>query len=401
MKVKIYKSRARGIFTAPPSKSIAHRQLICAALAEGESEIKSIALSDDIKATMDCLRVLGAKIEIKEATAKVQGISGKLPDDEFILNCRQCGSTLRFFVPLCMLSGKKAVLSGEPSLIARPMTVYEKICKEQNIVFEKTDTSIMVCGKIKGGSYEIPGNISSQFVSGMMFALPLLSVDSKISLLPPVESKPYIDLTLSSLSDFGIDISQNGNEYNIRGNQKYKACDTSVEGDWSNAAFFEALNLMGGEVKVCGLDENSLQGDRVYKELFKRLKAGENKIDICNCPDLAPILFVAAAYLNGAKFVGTKRLKIKESDRATAMKEELSKFNIQMQINENSVEVFKSNITPPTQMLFGHNDHRIVMALSVLLTAFGGEIEGAEAAAKSFPDFFERLQKLGVEVEYE
>ncbi len=401
MKVKIYKSRARGVFTAPPSKSMAHRQLICAALAEGESKIKNIALSDDIKATIDCLRAIGSKIEITENCAKVRGISGKLPDDEVVLNCRQCGSTLRFFVPLCMLSGKKAVLLGEPSLIARPMTIYEKICKEQRLLFEKTDKSITVCGKIKGGRYEIPGNISSQFVSGLMFALPLISEDSKILLLPPVESKPYIDLTLSALSDFGIDISQNGSEYNISGNQRYKAHDTSVEGDWSNAAFFEALNLIGGEVEICGLDENSLQGDRVYKELFKRLKAGENEIDICDCPDLAPILFVLAAYLNGAKFVGTKRLKIKESDRAAAMKEELSKFNIKMQVNENSVEVFKSNITSPEKTLFSHNDHRIVMALSVLLTVFGGEIEGADAAAKSFPDFFEKLQTLGVEVKYE
>jgi 3-phosphoshikimate 1-carboxyvinyltransferase len=227
----------------------------------------------------------------------------------------------------------------------------------------------------------------------------LLDGDSEITITPPFESRSYIDLTCLALKQFGV-AAEFSDELTItvKGNQRYQASDVSVEGDYSGAAFCDAFNLLSGSVNVTGLIENSLQGDRVYKELYKELLKHDASIDVSNCPDLAPILFALAAALNGAEFTGTKRLKIKESDRAVAMKVELEKFGADVEIYENSVTVKKCTLHKPNQMLFGHNDHRIVMALSVLLSITGGEIEGAESVTKSFPDFFLKLKSLGINI---
>ncbi len=207
-------------------------------------------------------------------------------------------------------------------------------------------------------------------------------------------------MTLQALKLFGIDAGwENENTLYIKGDQEYKGIDGEVEGDYSNAAFLEALNLTGGEVKITGLDEESLQGDKVYSEYFEKIKNGDAILDIANCPDLGPVFFAAAALLGGAKFTGTRRLRIKESDRAQAMKEELSKFGIDVDVEENSVYVHGGNVKAPTVELYGHNDHRIVMALSNIAVKTGAVIEGAQAVDKSFPDFFEKLKTLGIEVE--
>ena len=234
----------------------------------------------------------------------------------------------------------------------------------------------------------------------LLFALPLLDGDSEIKILPPVESKPYIDMTVAALREFGIMIENNDNVYKIKGGQRYAPTDVTVEGDCSNAAFFEALNYTGSNVTVEGLREDSLQGDSIYKILFKKIKNGDSPIDIADCPDLGPILFAVAAVCGGARFIGTRRLKIKESDRAVAMKQELSKLGISIDVGENEVTVHGGRLHAPTEPLGGHGDHRIVMALSVLLTVTGGVISGAQAVNKSFPDFFDRLTDLGVELHY-
>lgn len=401
MRVEIRPSKAKGTVTAPPSKSMAHRLLICAGLSEGESVVRNLAYSEDVKATIACLQALGAAIRLDDDTAFVKSAHVTEPiGSSAVLPCNECGSTLRFFTPICMLSGEERTLRGSEYLMTRPMVVYEEIAVKQDIRFEKSADSITVQGKLKSGVYEVAGNISSQFISGLLFALPLLDGDSEIKILPPVESKPYIDMTVAALREFGIMIENDDNVYKIKGGQRYAPTDVTVEGDCSNAAFFEALNYTGSSVTVEGLREDSLQGDRIYKILFEKIKNGDSPINIADCPDLGPILFAVAAVCGGARFIGTRRLKIKESDRAVAMKQELLKLGISIDVGENEVTVHGGRLHAPTELLDGHGDHRIVMVLSVLLTVTGGVINGAQAVNKSFPDFFDRLTDLGVELHY-
>lgn len=397
MTVKIEKSTAKGVVTAPPSKSIAHRALISGALSRG-STIRNIAYSKDIKATLDCLAKLGADFQNgEEGTVDIGGLDLFNVEEGTEVFCDESGSTLRFLIPLCMLSGKKTVLKGSKRLLERPLTVYEDICKEQGIVFEKDENSVTVCGRLKSGNYFVPGDISSQFITGLLFALPLVEGDSILTVTGKFESASYIDLTLEVMSDFGVDITRKGNVFYIKGCQKYLPRKYTVEGDCSNAAFLEGFNYLSGEVTVKGLKENTLQGDRVYKDMFQRLKKGEKHFDLSDCPDLAPVMFAIAAYYGGATFEGTSRLKIKESDRGAAMAAELKKFGVDTEIYDNSIVINKCGLKMPTEKLFGHNDHRIVMALSLLCTVTGGCIEGCEAVSKSFPDFFERIRELGID----
>lgn len=419
MQVEIKPSVLHGTVTAPPSKSMAHRLLIGAGLSEGESTVRRLAFSQDVKATIDCLTALGAVIKLDGDTAFVKGTDvRKTIGKTAVLRCNECGSTLRFFTPLCMLGVEERVLTGSPYLMTRPMDVYERIARDQGIRFEKASDHLTVQGTLQSGVYEVAGNISSQFISGLLFTLPLLDGDSEIHILKPVESKPYIDMTVAALKEFGIQIEYSNPQspdtsvrdsslrkgslsiiYRIKGNQHYHPADVTVEGDYSNAAFFEALNYAGASVKIDGLMEDTLQGDSVYKILYENIKNGIDPIDIADCPDLGPVLFVVAALCGGARFTGTRRLRIKESDRADAMRQELAKFGIDVEVGENEVIVHSGTLRRPTTILSAHGDHRIVMALSVLLTVTGGVIDGAGAVNKSFPDFFEKMQKLGAEVQ--
>ena len=399
MDVIIRPSRAVGTVAAPPSKSMAHRLLIGAGLSGGESAVRGLAYSKDIEATIACLRALGAEIRLDGDMAHIRGINPSKSRAASELCCHESGSTLRFFIPLCMLSGEQYTLHGSEYLLTRPLSVFEKIAREQGIVFEKHPDSLTVQGRLHSGVYEIPGNISSQFITGLLFALPLLDGDSELRQIPPVESRPYIDMTVAALKDFGVEITVEGDLYRIKGNQSYKPADVSVEGDYSNAAFFKALNVAGSAVTVTGLREDSLQGDKVYKILFKKIKHHDGIVDIADCPDLGPVLFAAAALCGGGDFTGTRRLKLKESDRAEAMREELAKLGVTVAVGENTVSV-SGALHAPAEALSGHGDHRIVMALAVLCTVTGGVITGAEAVSKSFPDFFDKLTELGVEIQY-
>ena len=399
MIAEIKPSKGRGIMEAPPSKSMAHRLLICAGLSEGKSVIEGISSSEDMKATLDCLAAIGAKYEIEGEKVTVTGADIRNIPENAVLSCRESGSTLRFFIPICLLDGKTFTFTGSEKLLSRPLSIYKEIFEKQKIYFEATAEKITLGGKLKSGIFEIPGNISSQFITGLLFVLPLLEDESKIKLIPPVESRSYINLTIEALSVFGIEIEwQDENTLFIKGGQNYKAAEAKVEGDYSNTAFFEALNVFGSEIKITGLEPKSLQGDKIYEKYFPLLEKGEKSIDISDCPDLGPILFAVAAAKNGGTFTGTKRLKIKESDRASAMAEELSKFGTRVTVNEDNVIIDSSEFHAPAETLSGHNDHRIVMSCAVLSTLTGGKIEGAEASRKSLPDFFERLKKLGFEV---
>lgn len=400
MKIKIEKGIARGRVCAPPSKSMAHRLLICAGLSDGECVVHGISDSEDMLATMDCLRALGVKCEKDGETVRVAGIDIRRAAAPKQLNCRESGSTLRFFIPIALMTGMETVLAGSRRLMERPLSVYEELFLQRGIGFRKTEREIKICGNLQSGDFELDGNVSSQFVTGLLFALPLLDGDSRIVLRPPVESRSYIDMTLSALKLFGIEAEwQEENVLYIKGNQHYRAGEVFVEGDYSNAAFFAALNLLGGQVKIENLREDSLQGDRIYEELFEKLKRPGAEIDLSDCPDLGPVLFAAAAAKHGGKFTGTSRLKIKESNRGEAMAEELQKFGVTAEVLEKEVFISGQGLRKPEECLDGHNDHRIVMSEAVLLTQTGGIIDGAEAVAKSFPDFFQKLASLGIEVE--
>ena len=399
--VTIHPGTARGIFVAPPSKSAAHRALICAGLAKGESVIENIFLSDDIAATVDCLQALGAHIHIDGNTAHVTGCTPTTRQKSTTLPCRESGSTLRFFLPLVLLSNVPAVMTGSERLMQRPLDVYETLGQTHHFSITHRSHEILVQGRLSPGTFSLRGDISSQFVTGLCFALPLLTQDSQICLLPPVESQSYIALTRTILEIFGVHtISPDENNIFIPGKQHYHATHYTVEGDYSGAAFFHALNTLGGHVNIQGLHHDSTQGDRVATVLLSELQKGYAHIDLSDCPDLAPILFAVAGLLHGATFTGTHRLKIKESDRAHAMQQELKKCGISLDVGENEVIVHGSTPHFPSVPIEAHNDHRIVMAMAVLLTQTGGVIHNAQVVRKSMPDFFARLEALGITVEH-
>lgn len=399
MKAVICPGTPRGTVAAPPSKSMAHRLLICAALAQGESVVRGVDPSEDILATTDCLTALGASVSRNGSTVRIRGCDPRKAPPA-VLCCRESGSTLRFMIPLCLLSGSPMRLEGSETLLSRPLSVYEDLCKAQGMILKRENGRLLVQGQLCPGNYEISGSISSQFITGLLFALSLLPAPSLIRLLPPVESRSYLLLTLQALGDAGVPVSwEEDDTLLIPGSALYRAQETAVEGDWSNAAFFEALNCAGGNVSLTGLRPDSLQGDRVYQDFFPRLAAGPSELDLTDCPDLAPVLFAVASLCHGAVFTGTRRLRFKESDRGAAMARELAKFGVSLTLEENRITVPAVSLHHPTETLQSHNDHRIAMALSVLCTRTGGIIEEAEAVRKSFPDYWERLRSLGISVD--
>ena len=396
MNITISPSKAQGTVTAPPSKSMAHRYLIAAGLSKGKSIVRNLAPSQDILATIDCLRSLGAQIEFDGATATIIGTNPVTANPQVPLNCRESGSTLRFFIPLCLLSNTPTTLVGYGRLMQRPQSVYETICQEQGLTFYQTEETIHLEGPLQAGNFTLQGNISSQFITGLLFALPFANGECTITILPPVESRSYINLTLSVLQEFGIEARWLNDTTLQVVPGTYTARNVTVEGDYSNAAFLDAFNYLGGKVTLNGLNPCSLQGDKVFKQGFDALYHGVPSLSLMDCPDLGPIYMAMAAALHGATFTDTARLKIKESDRGMAMALELAKFGAKTEVLENSIIVHPSSLSAPNEPLNAHNDHRIVMALATLCTITGGTIVNAQAVEKSFPEYFQVISSLGV-----
>lgn len=399
IEVEIRPAPLRGEVIAPPSKSMAHRMLICAGMAEGTSRIRGISDSEDMLATLDVLAGLGARYHRDGDTVTMVGTDPRLAHPTAPLHCRECGSTLRFFIPIGLLSEAGCTLTGSPRLMERPLGVYETLCAERGMTFvAHPDGGLTVRGPLRGGTYTIRGDVSSQFITGLLLALPLCAEDSTIHILPPAESRSYIALTLEALKIFGVTaVWRDELTLDIPGGQAYRAADADVEGDYSNAAFFDALAFLGQDVTVSGLRPDSGQGDKVYREAFAALAAGCPTISIGDCPDLGPILMALAAAGQGATFTETRRLRIKESDRGAAMAAELAKFGAVVDVGEDHIIVHApaGGLHAPDAVLNGHNDHRIVMALATLMTRTGGVMDGAEAVRKSLPDYFDRLRALG------
>ena len=387
-----------GAIDAPPSKSMAHRYLIGAALSGDVCTLRGVDYNEDILATIDCLRALGARVTTDADTVTVDP-HGFMEAEAPVLECRESGSTLRFFIPLALCLGKKVTLRGSARLLTRPLDVYEQLCLTNGFLFERGDGALSVCGKLTGGRYRIRGDVSSQFITGLILALVYLNKTSVIEIVPPFESRSYVDLTLAALANFGADVTF-ADPYTLKITpSELHAFSGRIEGDYSGAAFLDAFNYIGAEIQIGNLNPDSLQGDRVYADYFAQISSGTPTLDISDCPDLGPVLIALAALKNGATLTGTDRLKVKESNRGQAMHEELAKLGGGLIFGENCITVPKQALAFRGLVLDGHNDHRIVMSLSVILSRTGGAIAGAEAIKKSYPSFFADIRKLGAEVE--
>lgn len=419
MKVKIYPSKiTNGTVTIPPSKSLAHRAIICACLAPGRSVISNIDYSVDIRATIEGLRHLGAQIQEDGSTLIIDGLRHFQYDGE-VVDCHESGSTLRFFLPIFSLCGEKVTFHGSQRLIERPQSVYEKLFAEQNITFTRQFPYITIKGKLQAGEIFLKGNVSSQFITGLLFALPLLDHDSVIHIEPPFESKSYVNLTIQMLERFGIRIVyENDLTLRIRGGQHYSPADVRVEGDYSQLIFFASLGLIGKEeIKAQGLSHSSLQGDKAAVDIAKAMHGKATPvedgyifspsdlkgtvIDLKDCPDLGPMLFALATQAEGTTtFINPERLRIKESDRIEAMETELRKLDCDITSTKDTVTVSGKTRIQGDVELHGHNDHRIVMALSILSTIAEHPvvIEDAEAIKKSYPGFFHDLEHCGIQI---
>ena len=391
MNVKIKGAKAFGVVDAIPSKSYAHRISICNFLSGNApySECGNFK-SKDIEATENCLQAV---------------LDGKT-----LLDCGESGSTLRFLLPLMSAVGGEFTFVGHGKLMQRPNEELFKVLNEHGVCTEKTDC-IKIKGKLVAGDYHIRGDISSQYVSGLLMALPFLDGDSRIILTTPLNSAPYVDITLEVLKNFNIDILKEKYGFYIKGNQKY--CGKVLpEGDWSNSAFFLVLGAICGDVTVKGLNLKSAQGDKYITEILKSSGAEicveENEIrvkksslkgfsfDAESCPDLVPIASVLGAFSKGVSIIkNVERLKIKESDRITTTIDMLASFNVKAEYNGKDLVVYGGR--PTNGRADSYNDHRIAMSVAVIATAVDGESEltNAQAVSKSYPTFFEDLRKVG------
>lgn len=409
-RVCIRASRCTGSVSVPSSKSDAHRKIIAAGLAFGEvSRIERFVLSDDLRYTLEAMRAF-ADIVVSDRHIEMHP---RIPErKEACFDAGESGSTLRFLMPLFARFFATTRIEARKSLRTRPLEPYREIFKDRLEIGEE----IVLKGGLSGGDYRISGNLSSQFVSGLLFALPLIETDSTLNVSGRLESKPYVDLTLSALKEAGICIEESENAYRIRGNQRYRGCDYCVEGDYSQLAFFAVLGQINAPIHVKIAPKKTCQGDaRIltmlrafhgrfledetgYTFLPSSLKAAE--IDLADQPDLGPILFVLALFAEGtSRFVNVRRLRYKECDRIEAMKSELKKFGAEISVGENEVLIAGQKVHSPDQIVDAHNDHRILMALSILATVTKETtLEDSRCVNKSYPGFFRDLKKIGIEV---
>ncbi|WP_294726124.1 3-phosphoshikimate 1-carboxyvinyltransferase [uncultured Fusobacterium sp.] len=420
MKIKIYPSKCSGEIKIPSSKSMGHRAIICASLANGKSIISNLDYSDDILATIDGMKKLGANIQCEKDRLIIEGIENFDSLKDKIIDCNESGSTLRFFIPIFSLTGDKISFTGRNRLLKRPQKIYEEIFKEQNLYYFQDEDKIEIKGKLKAKEYFIDGNISSQFISGLLFTLPLLEENSIININPPFESASYIDLTMEVLKEFGITINKvTPLRFEIQGGQKYIAKDYKVEGDFSQLAFFAVLGALNNNLKCIGIKHDSKQGDKAIIDILKKsgvkieeieegylIHKGKIKgceIDLGDCPDLGPILNVLAMYGEGEfKIFNAGRLRLKESDRISAMEEELKKLGVEIETTEDEIKILGKKNYLGNIEVFGHKDHRIVMSLAIAGTMLEKPIiiDGAEAVEKSYPKFFQDLKSLNIKIEY-
>lgn len=417
--VKIMPAQLNGSIAIPPSKSLSHRALIAAGLSCNNSTIKNIMHSEDIDATCEVIKNLNVDIQMHNDTAYIKP-QGKLTLLKHSIDCRESGSTLRFFIPILLTLGKRVVFQGKGRLVDRPLDTYYDIFSSQGINYENTNGKLplTVDGNLKPGIFYVRGDISSQFITGLLFALPLLEGDSIININSILESKGYVDLTLDVLKKFSIEIINNNyKSFVIKGNQHYKPLDYVVEGDYSQAAFWLAAGLLVGEVSCENLNVDSLQGDKVIIDIIKamggkitslhnKIKVSKSdlkgiEIDAAQCPDLIPILTVLGALSSGTTTIfNAYRARLKESDRLSAISEELIKLGADIEELKDRLIIKGKSKLRGGVVVNGWNDHRIVMALSIATLGCMEPviIEGSECITKSYPHFFQDFRKLGGQI---
>lgn len=426
-KVLIAPTKFNGKIHIPSSKSMGHREIICAGLAQGTSVIDNISMSKDIEATCRCLQALGVQIEnvpsrfAGRTALRVTG-SGKLAASESGADCGESGSTLRFIIPLAALLDKPFTLTGHGRLVSRPLQAYYDIFDSQQLGYstENGQLPLTVNGRLQPGHYQLPGDVSSQYVSGLLFALPLLEGDSVLEITSPLESASYVNLTLSCLAKYGIKIENEGHRlYKIPGRQKYQPQNSNVEGDWSQAAFWLVAGTLGRQVSSTGLTADSLQGDRAVLSIMQRMGAKLTQeqdavtaeqsttagcvIDAADCPDIIPVLTVLAAVSTGTtKIINAARLRIKECDRLAAMTSELNKLGAKIiELPDGLIIEGCAQGLRGGAQVDAWNDHRIAMSLAVAAAACNEPftLTGAASVAKSYPEFWQDYLQAGGKME--
>lgn len=421
MNVTIHPKKLKGIVSIPPSKSLSHRAIIAASLSEEESVISNVMFSKDILATIEGMKALGAKIEVDGTTLRIKGSIIKRNGN--VIDANESGSTLRFLIPIALVNSEPIEFVGHNHLVNRPLDSYFEIFDKIGIEYthpNETYLPLKTSGGLISGVYEVKGNISSQFITGLLFALPLLEGDSIVKIIGSLESRGYIDLTLDILAKFGITIlNHNYESFEIKGNQSYSGYNYTIEGDYSQTAFFLIAGAMGADIKLNGMSLDSYQGDKkilediqalggsiVFKNDLLSCKPSQTKgatIDFSQSPDLGPALTVLASISQGVShFVHVSRLRIKECDRVTSMKEELEKLGAKIDEELDTmiihgVEKFNGGIVD------SHNDHRVAMALAMASLKMKEDLTilNAECVSKSYPNFWEVFESLGGDVTYE
>lgn len=417
--VIIHPQKLGGNVKVPSSKSGCHRAIISAALAEGKSTIKNIYFSQDILATINAVENLGAVVHKYDEYVIIEGSRNLYAKDKNI-DCKESGSTLRFIIPLAATIGEEIILTGRGKLIERPLDVYYNIFKEQNIYYKNSfgKLPLTINGKLKPSLYKVRGDISSQFITGLLITLPLLKDNSEIDITTKLESRPYIDITLDVLNHFGVKIENcNYDKFVVCGNQRYKNCDYTVEGDFSQSAFLLVMGTLGKTVVCSNLNSNSHQGDKVIVDILKNMgchieisgnsiTASQSEtsgiiVDAAQCPDLVPAVAALASVSKGTtEIINAGRLRIKESDRLKAISSQLNRIGANV-LEKSDGLVIKGKDNLKGGMVSSFNDHRIAMSLAAISSKCTDTltIHGADCVKKSYPGFWDDFEKLGGDIE--
>jgi 3-phosphoshikimate 1-carboxyvinyltransferase len=411
----IHPHHLEGVVKVPTSKSLAHRAIIAASLSKGESVLTHVSMSLDIEATINAMRALGTTIVTQGSTLYING-NKTLTETNCLIDCHESGSTLRFMVPVSLINERKAAFTGRGKLGSRPLDVYYNIFDKQkiNYTYKKDVLDLHIQGRLQSGDFSIPGDISSQFITGLLFALPLLEGDSTIHITSPLQSKGYIDLTLDMLKLYGITIENDDYEtFTIKGHQAYKAHDYEVEGDFSQAANYLAAGALGNDVVISNLNLESAQGDQAAIKILESMGATleetekgvamrpgrlqATNIDASQCPDIIPVMAAVCALSQGTSLIyNAKRLRIKECDRLHATCEVLKACGVMVAEKEDAMVITGCDFVSGAE-LSCFNDHRMAMMEAILATRAYGDftLDDASCVAKSYPNFFEDYQMLG------
>lgn len=413
--IKIIPKPLSGTIEAMPSKSLSHRAAICATLA-GNSKVENIGMSRDILCTLRALNALGYEKAVLKDNVLESGIVARRRQEERVVDCEESGSTLRMLIPQA-LDGVPTLFTGSERLMQRSMSVYQEIFEAHNIRFSQDDKGIFVQGKLSHGLFSLRGDVSSQFISGLLLALPFCRGDSIIALTTDLQSKAYVDLTIDMMRQFGVEANWTDERtIHISGMQRYHSAETKIEGDYSHAAFLLAAGVLGEGTTVLNLRHDSLQGDHEIVDILKKMDAKIEpveggyqifasklkacEIDVSQVPDLFPILSVLAAFAEGeSRLVNGSRLRDKESDRLAAMAKELGKLGIVLEEKEDALFVRGNadRLLPGHVICSGYNDHRVVMSLAIAASRCKEAvcIDDAHSVEKSAPDFWEEYRALG------